>query len=749
MQLQFGNVDLSDQSVFGQLIGIMSASNAQLWQAGAALYASSFPEGATGVAVDNILALNNLQRLPEAASVTNPTPVTRTDGVVLYGLRLLGTPGTVVPSGTLVSNGAATPVTFSVDAPVTIGAANNARQAIYFGNVPTTGSYTLTLTSASGTQATTQAIPYNAAARQTLLTWASPPTAPYTLSLAGTATASIDPAGGIAAIQAAVQGVASGAGCTVSGSTSAGVSLLWPAGFVPRVTGAGTGAPSAIRQATSAFVHELTAGGAQPFTDVLLTDTQQTLTLDYGAFAAQPSCPSNAASSVPRVVVASTSLYNGQTQTSVGPQTLIVGNPAQGIGTASCTKTGAYSVLAGQLTNIATPVSGLTGCTNDLDCLVGRAAESDADAIARFRAQQGSSSSGSLGSIVKRVQQVDGVSQVVAFQNTGNAASQVVLFAQPPTAGQFSLVVGGTTSPLFAYNAAPSVLQAALRQQTGFASASVSAYGQAGYVFDFAGVRGDQGLGLIGVAQNTTQVQLTPYFARPPHSVEIVAEGGSEADLTQAILDSLPAGIATYSNPSLRTTATLTQGSAQATLASTVGISVGQTVEAAGVPLGTRVVAVANGQVTLSASPIASGSNVPIAFTYAPLVKDASGNVLTVGYSRPQSVLVYVVLKLVTDTHVSPGDVTSGINSAAAWDPRAAQGIAQGIVDLINAVPIGGVVSARGTNGLVGSFRNVPGIYDFDLFFDLVPSPTNQDSLQLQSNQAPTAQSYSVVVSYE
>lgn len=86
----FGNgIDLTPDSVFAQLIGIFSDRLADLWQAGQVLYTNAFPDGASGVALDQICALTGVSRLP----------ATRTEVAVTLG----GTPATVIPAGSRAS----------------------------------------------------------------------------------------------------------------------------------------------------------------------------------------------------------------------------------------------------------------------------------------------------------------------------------------------------------------------------------------------------------------------------------------------------------------------------------------------------------------------------------------------------------------------------------------------------------------------------------------------------------------------
>jgi hypothetical protein len=167
LQAAFGqNINLAPTSVFGQLIGVQSEREALLWQLAEAVYNSQYPSGAEGASVDNILSLNGLKRLQPQPTVTNPSPLAQSNGVTLYGLALYGIPGTVVPADSIIQTSASPPVSFKLDSPVTIAAPANSLQTIFFGNAPTTGSFTLSLATPSGAAATTPAVAYNATAAQ-------------------------------------------------------------------------------------------------------------------------------------------------------------------------------------------------------------------------------------------------------------------------------------------------------------------------------------------------------------------------------------------------------------------------------------------------------------------------------------------------------------------------------------------------------------------------------------------------------
>lgn len=108
LQAQFGqDIDLSAQGPFGQLIGIFAEREATLWQLGQAVYSAAYPDTASASQLDDLCSITGTVRLPATKS---------TDSAVL-----LGTAGTVVPSGTVV---ATTPsgVQFATTATATIAA---------------------------------------------------------------------------------------------------------------------------------------------------------------------------------------------------------------------------------------------------------------------------------------------------------------------------------------------------------------------------------------------------------------------------------------------------------------------------------------------------------------------------------------------------------------------------------------------------------------------------------------------------
>ena len=99
------NVNLEPESPDGQINGVVSESNANLWELLEEGYNAFNPSVASGVALSNLVQLNNITRLPATPS--------------LVELSLTGSDGTLIPSGSIVST-SDTGAQFATDEDVTI-----------------------------------------------------------------------------------------------------------------------------------------------------------------------------------------------------------------------------------------------------------------------------------------------------------------------------------------------------------------------------------------------------------------------------------------------------------------------------------------------------------------------------------------------------------------------------------------------------------------------------------------------------
>lgn len=106
LRASFGNsIDLSPQSVFGQLVGVLVDRLADLWSLGGAVHAAFTPDGASGTSLDDLCAITGTVRLAAVPSTAE---------VLAAGLDT-----TTIPAGSVVTVGVAG-TRFTTDADATI-----------------------------------------------------------------------------------------------------------------------------------------------------------------------------------------------------------------------------------------------------------------------------------------------------------------------------------------------------------------------------------------------------------------------------------------------------------------------------------------------------------------------------------------------------------------------------------------------------------------------------------------------------
>jgi uncharacterized phage protein gp47/JayE len=104
------NFNVSPESPDGQINGVISESNANLWEIAEESYNAFNPSAATGVTLSNLVQLNGITRLPATPSRVQ--------------LSLTGAVGVIIPSGSLVST-YDTSDQFSTEIEVTLDGAGN------------------------------------------------------------------------------------------------------------------------------------------------------------------------------------------------------------------------------------------------------------------------------------------------------------------------------------------------------------------------------------------------------------------------------------------------------------------------------------------------------------------------------------------------------------------------------------------------------------------------------------------------
>lgn len=175
LRQRLGNsINLLPETVFGQIVGIFADREAEIWELVEDVYHSQYPDDAEGASLDNAAAFTGVKRLEATKSVQK-------------NQILFGDIGTPVPINTQFSVDGNPDAKFKTKNSVTLVAGLNAIQIITFGNVPNAGS--------------------------------------FTLKYKGLETAAILNSANAAAVQAAINALASLAGVIVSGSFTLGFTI--------------------------------------------------------------------------------------------------------------------------------------------------------------------------------------------------------------------------------------------------------------------------------------------------------------------------------------------------------------------------------------------------------------------------------------------------------------------------------------------------------------------------------------------
>lgn len=131
LRTAFGDeIDLRAESVFGQLVGVLSLPISELWEEAQNVYLSFDPDYADGVSLDSLAALTGVTRIP-----ATPTTVTA---------ALFGNVDTIVPAGSQARNSNTGDIYNLVNS-VAIGMSNLVNALVTVNNVSSNTGYTITI----------------------------------------------------------------------------------------------------------------------------------------------------------------------------------------------------------------------------------------------------------------------------------------------------------------------------------------------------------------------------------------------------------------------------------------------------------------------------------------------------------------------------------------------------------------------------------------------------------------------------
>jgi len=734
-QAAFGqNVNLLPESVFGQLVGVLSEREALIWQLAEAVYDSQFPSGAEGTSVDNILALNNLKRLPAAPTKTNPG-VNNVPGLVLYG-----TTGTTIPAGSLISVYGAPNSQFSIDADAMIGSPANAVQTLNFTSTPASGAFNLEIVDSLGNGLTSGSVPWNVLAHQSVVNFASVPGSGYfVLSLNGHSTANILFSDNAAAVQGKIQAVPGFSAATVSGSYASGFTIDW---------GSGNFNPIVVVLANTLGVSITTIDSLQGLIGALRDDS---VTFSTTGNTTLSSNQITSVASVSGIVI-------GQLVTGTGiPGGTVVTDIAGNIVTISANATA-------NGTNVAVVFTGSFPYTDV--SVTGTFGTGFVCSFGNYSPTTGNPSSGNQPQNLFTVPVntlLNSISQAVNVQVVDTAdgikaqaiASATCTVNGPTYAPAHTLTV--IDSPVSGWTSVDNPLDAivgndietdteALTRRHNLLAAQASGPIQAivEKVQNLAGVTSVLGF------ENLTDaaLQIISFSAVPVSgSFEfLINTQNSGAIAYNATSSSIQAQLrALVGMPNMLVTGDFTNGftlnfngdlgGQPQPLVSTISNSLGVTVSYSFGRPGKSFEIVVDGGTDQDIAEAIYDSKPAGIQTYGNqnvTITDAFGNPVTIYFSRPTVIPIYINVSLTVSQVNFPLD---GI-----------QTIQNDLVSIGSEVPIGGLIVGYGTNGLIGAFNSVPGIVNYTLLFGTTNTPVSNSNIQLQPEQLAQFSTFNIAV---
>jgi uncharacterized phage protein gp47/JayE len=509
---EFGDINLDPQSVAGQIIGIYSKVIADIWENLADVYASQYPNSASGISLDNVVQLNGITRL-----IAQRTTVI---GVAT------GIENTLIPAGSLARTPLNGEVFFSTaNAFITSG---NSVQNIVQVVTPTTAqeyrvvingvtylnSLPTILFSAPLVSGNTVSVRINGV---------NMPTVTYATSNAATLAnlASVIQTNSPAVFTATVPGTNDRINLVPNDGFSISVGPI-------QLTGAGAPTASVTFRVPSSdlvakFLAELINTSPQATASWNTGDTFFTITARDSEF--------------PYAITVGSGLRISQTSSPVpfAAQTY-----------------GPIPVPANSLTEILTPVAGWQSLTNFKAGVTGRFTETDAGLRLRRNNSLRVSGSATVEAIRSRLlQDVPGVTSVLVFENvTMTQEPSTVTFSQDfvsPNATQVFVDGNSLGTVNFVTSNLATITNIANLLKTSPDIADAVVGGTGNHVITVTFAAGEDvvlGFNITGGTVPTFVIS----GGRPPKSFEVVVQGGSDQAVANEIWLVKPAGIRSYGN---------------------------------------------------------------------------------------------------------------------------------------------------------------------------------------------------------
>lgn len=512
----FGAINLAPQSVYGQLVGVEAKAYADLWENLEFVYNSQYPNTASGVSLDNVVALNGIVRLPQTQTVVYAA-CTGNEGTFISPNALAKIPNTndnfYTPTGGSITASNANNVT------VQVGTVTGQAYQLVLNNLPYI--YSLPLITFTGNFVTGNVI-------VPIINGVAAPTVNFTTNhntTLGLVAASIASLNTVVA-SAVVGGGNTNIQITPVVGKSVVVSSINITGGASQPTYATTfTAPANANAISTNLVAQINATPSATFVATNLT----------GSF----------------TIVANSAKVPFSIAVGVNLSLPVIASPivflAQNFGPQACP--------ANSLTQILTPINGWISINNPQDGILGRFTETDSQLRLR-RLHSLFTGNATVEAIRSKVVNVPGVdsTSVSVFENTTLTEQPIVItFSGALVAGQNIHVIYNVTSffdvpfntdqattmadLVTAFQALSQVSGAVVSGGNLIITVSLNIFQQL--------IIATNGVTVTGTGTLPTAVS---FGGLPPKSFEVVVEGGDDQAIGQAIWLAKPAGIQSFGN---------------------------------------------------------------------------------------------------------------------------------------------------------------------------------------------------------
>lgn len=603
---EFGDINVQPQSVFGQFIGVMAKAFADIWEEMEDVYYSQYPNTAEGVALDFVVALNGITRLPAERTFVIGV-ATGFESTLITAGSLARQPSTgetfYAQSDTIITSTNAVLNTVSVDAlaPQIYNASINGNS--YFYSLPKIEFDDLFVTSnsivASVNGVELAAVPFNTDSQTTIddlvaalgaLTEVDSATARIGLvvnfdadfvasnsivaTLNGTPLSAVpfntDQATTIGDLASAIQADASVTSATVTDTREITIVPVDEGTFLVDsiITTGGASQPVTIDQR----IDIVPASGYQVTVDFV--ETTGGATQPNAAISVlQPSAINDIVAGIVAVMnngsdpVTATDNLDGTFQISANDSevayslAISLNMTVQSVSSPVIFLASEFGVIPapiGSLTEILTPIGGWESITNLKAGVTGREIETDAELRLRRQNSINILGSATVEAIRARLlQEVSGVTQAFVFENRTMTEEDIliILSADLETGDQVVFTVNGTPQTPISYSASHlntmNLLANQLESLASIDNVTVGGTGNRTLTIEMT-----QGYEITIDTQitGTTPPNVNTQGGRFPKSFEAVVQGGTDEDVANKIWETKPAGIQTFGNTSFSIT---------------------------------------------------------------------------------------------------------------------------------------------------------------------------------------------------